>query len=386
MDATTFRNTAQEPSTWGELKKDFDGGECYVACYQKGNDIYYASTPKTSAIRPMWLLVMARSSRKVFKGVDVLTNYASNANARSNSETGIMQLTLDNSPKISKTSPLGLTAPTGGVFRISLDRIQAALAAKYKVPDAKKALVNDIQSFTASVKDSEGNYATAGTHTVHRLYLAAAFLLLRKKHQGNNKDGVVALVVDKTGNIVSWGMKNPDVSCWHGETSALMALGGVAPAGGCVFSTLKPCKMCAGLIVDSGASQVKAYYGQDDPGDDADNTALDRTGLGKTLDAHKAHNMPYGLMVKPASTAKATPLGSALHSGFSGQKGTVGGIVSPIEYVNSPDAVELMAATEEALKNKIKKYKATDVKLNPNTKQVVEYLADFLRLQGISLD
>lgn len=386
MDAATFRNAAQEASTWGGLKKDFDGGDCYVACYQKGNDVYYASTPKTSVIRPMWLLVMARSSRKVFKGVDVFTNYASSVNARSSSETGIMQLTLENSPKISKPSPLGLTAPTGSVFKISLDRIQAALVAKYKVPDSKKTLVNDIQSFTASVKDSEGNYETAGTHTVHRLYLATAFLLLRKKHQGNSKDGVVALVVDKTGNIVSWGMKNPDVSCWHGETSALMALGGVAPSGGCVFSTLKPCKMCAGLIVDSGTSQVKAYYGQDDPGDDADNTALDRTGLGKTLDAHKAHNMPYGLMVKPASTAKATPLGGALHSSFSGQKGNVGGVVSPIEYVNSSGAVELMAATEEALKNKIKKYKATDVKLNPNTKQVVEYLADFLRLQGVSLD
>src|SRR3546814_4744515 len=90
--------------------------------------------------------------------------------------------------------------------------------------------------------------AKAGTRTVHRLYLATAFILLRKKHASGTKDGVVALVVDKVGNIVSWGMKNPDVSCWHGETSAVMRLGGHVPEGGCVFSTLKPCKMCAGLI------------------------------------------------------------------------------------------------------------------------------------------
>src|SRR5690348_11136335 len=30
---------------------------------------------------------------------------------------------------------------------------------------------------------------------------------------------------------LSWGRKNPAVPCWHGETSAIMGLGGKIPAG-----------------------------------------------------------------------------------------------------------------------------------------------------------
>src|SRR3546814_6061264 len=136
--------------------------------------------------------------------------------------------------------------------------------------------------------------AKAGTRTVHRLYLATAFILLRKKHASGTKDGVVALVVDKVGNIVSWGMKNPDVSCWHGETSAVMRLGGHVPEGGCVFSTLKPCKMCAGLIHDAGNGTVKAFYGQDEPVKDAQSTALDKSRMGAAHDAHKGVGLPSG--------------------------------------------------------------------------------------------
>src|SRR3546814_10396594 len=91
-------------------------------------------------------------------------------------------------------------------------------------------------------------------------------------------------------------MKNPDVSCWHGETSAVMRLGGHVPEGGCVFSTLKPCKMCAGLIHDAGNGTVKAFYGQDDPVQDAQSTALDKSRMGAALDAHKGLGLPSGIV------------------------------------------------------------------------------------------
>jgi len=382
MDAKTFSSKASQDSTWESLTKDFASATNLVACYQVGPDVYYASTPKGSAIRPLWLLVMARPTKGALKGVQIYTNYISDLNGRSASETGIMQLTIKSSnPVLSKPTPLPLAKPAGKVCKVSLDAIKGALASQYKVPSAKTTVVNDIQSFVASVKDKDGSYKTAGTHTVHRLYLAAAFLLLRKKHQGKSKDGVVSLVVDKTGNILSWGMKNPLVSCWHGETSAIMALGGELPPDGCVFSTLKPCKMCAGLIFDGGQQKTRAFYGQVDAGGDAATTVLDK-GLGRALDAHKSPDLPYGLVVKSADAKTKMPVGGTLQQQFLAQKD--GGQSSPIKYINSEGADDLMNATEEALKNKIAKY-SVGGNVNPNTKRVVEYLVEFLKLQDIRL-
>src|SRR3546814_18963004 len=80
---------------------------------------------------------------------------------------------------------------------------------RYPVPSGKTHIVSDIQAIAASIKTDQG-YAKAGTRTVHRLYLATAFILLRKKHASGTKDGVVALVVDKVGNNVSWGRKRSE--------------------------------------------------------------------------------------------------------------------------------------------------------------------------------
>jgi tRNA(Arg) A34 adenosine deaminase TadA len=378
MDLETFRAAVQDPSTWPALTTDFADAGKRVAYYNDGTSTFYAVTETASVIRPLWLLTMARGKAKALKGVAVATNYAASLNDRSASETGIMQLTLDGMPTISKPDPKSLVAPRGSIYRISLgQRLRDALANQFKVPAGVTMVVDDIQSFTASVKGDSG-YTTAGTRTVHRLYLAAAYILLHKKHTTSSKDGVVAIVADKTGNIVSWGMKNPLVSCWHGETSALMRLGGSLSAGGCVFSTLKPCKMCAGLIFDASAGGTKAYYGQEDAGSDAQDTKLDKARLGAALDAHKGNGVPRGLVV---ATPEKKALGETLKAGFEAQKGT--GIKNPIEYITSDAAAGLMAATEQALKQKITKYKATGPS-NPNTKRAVEYLVEFLRLQGVS--
>src|SRR5690349_16183389 len=56
-------------------------------------------------------------------------------------------------------------------------------------------------------------------------YMATAFTILRKLHGSNSRDGVVALIVEKNGRIISWGRKNPAVPCRHGETRAIMGLG-----------------------------------------------------------------------------------------------------------------------------------------------------------------
>ena len=39
-----------------------------------------------------------------------------------------------------------------------------------------------------------------------------------------------------------------------------MALGGRIPAGSCVYSTLKPCNMCAGTINDASGDNAKVFW------------------------------------------------------------------------------------------------------------------------------
>jgi tRNA(Arg) A34 adenosine deaminase TadA len=106
-----------------------------------------------------------------------------------------------------------------------------------------------------------------GVHTVHRLYLAAAFRVLlgaSTQVQGGNT-GVGAVIVSATGKILAWGKKNSEHPLLHAETSALLMYGQRLPKGARIYSTLKPCKMCRAAIAHfSEGGDFLAYYGQDD--------------------------------------------------------------------------------------------------------------------------
>jgi tRNA(Arg) A34 adenosine deaminase TadA len=102
-----------------------------------------------------------------------------------------------------------------------------------------------------------------GVHTVHRLYMAAAFRLLLGGTNADQNTGVAALVVSPTGKILCWGKKNSEHRMLHAEASALLAYGAKLPQGARIYSTLMPCKMCRALIQHfSTAGDFVAYYGQ----------------------------------------------------------------------------------------------------------------------------
>lgn len=108
----------------------------------------------------------------------------------------------------------------------------------------------------------------SGTHTVHRLYLAAAFRVLMGTSQQvpNGNTGVGALVVSASGRVLAWGKKNGDHPLLHAETSALLMYGDALPKGARIYSTLKPCRMCRAAIAHFATdSDFLAYYAQDDP-------------------------------------------------------------------------------------------------------------------------
>ena len=102
-----------------------------------------------------------------------------------------------------------------------------------------------------------------GVHTVHRLYMAAAFRLLLGGADVDQNTGVAAFVVSPSGQILCWGKKNSAHRMLHAETSALIAYGARLPKGARIYSTLMPCKMCRAFIEHfSTEGDFVAYYGQ----------------------------------------------------------------------------------------------------------------------------
>jgi pyrimidine deaminase RibD-like protein len=114
-------------------------------------------------------------------------------------------------------------------------------------------------------ENPSGPGAHDGFHTIHRLYMAAAFRILRAKQTAAGREGVAAILVDATGKILSWGLKNPAHPALHGETTALLGHGGDLPVNARMYTTLKPCKMCAGWITTLSGGGHGVFYGQDDP-------------------------------------------------------------------------------------------------------------------------
>jgi tRNA(Arg) A34 adenosine deaminase TadA len=128
--------------------------------------------------------------------------------------------------------------------------------------------------------------ASKGFNTVHRIYMMSTFALLTKRfgtadHSGHN---IAAILADKTGHILSWGLNQRwNNATFHAELNMLQAYckGHKAdpglPDGARIYTTLKPCKMCAGMIRETAINinNIVVYYGQNDPGQHASATALD---------------------------------------------------------------------------------------------------------------
>jgi tRNA(Arg) A34 adenosine deaminase TadA len=210
--------------------------------------------------------------------------------------------------------------------------------------------------------------------------MATAFTMLRKLHATDARDGVVALIVERNGRIVSWGRKNPEVPCWHGETSAIMGLKGRIPPGSTVYSTLKPCKMCAGMIQDASGGDAKVFWGQDDPGSLAADTALDISRKGMLMDGNKTQVGARAILLQDRDVK--TPMSQKLGSSFQAQKGR--GEKSTIDYIVTPEAATIVKQAEAFLKAKHTKYGVEAPEhFNENTAFVVRYLMTFLQQLGL---
>jgi tRNA(Arg) A34 adenosine deaminase TadA len=372
MDEATFRRENAAAGDLAALKKAFQDGSPKAAFFiREGAEVYY-SLAGDHPYDPIWALFGTG-----WKPKKIFTNYSD----QSNSEKGMLAVNggYTDVSTINETTCAG-TVGSKRAIKMTM-AVANAMRGEYPVPAEKKQRVSDIQSESASIKADTGSLVVAGNRNVHRLYMATAFTILRKQHKGTEKDGVVALVVDKQGNIISWGRKNPDIGCWHGETSSVMGLGGVLPADCAVYSTLKPCNMCASLIHQLSGGGARVYWGQDDPGGAAANTDLDKSKRGSVLDGNKSHVQgAKAILLGAKSDRKA--MATSLDERFRNQP-----VVdrkkeypSTIDYATSGKVNDLLIGAELALANKYKKYQDPEVAAwgNENTNAVINYLIDFL--------
>lgn len=366
MDQATYNGHATAPGSQAELTKALAEKQRVAFFVREGTTLMYAIAADDSPYDPLWMLFGSG-----YKPKDAYVSYA----ARSSSENGILKLLGEHTTVHVVDNADVLAKRRLGAFRRITMNLGAALSPLFPVPGAKETLVSDIQAENPSVKADTGGIVFAGNRNVHRLYMAAAFTLLRKKHGAGDKDGVVALVVDGSGNIVSWGQKNPDVPCWHGETSAVMRLGGRLPAKCCVYSTLKPCHMCASLLHQMSGGTAKVFWGQDDPAKAAAKTDLDTSRMGRILDGNKAHSEgAKAVLLGARKEVMSRKLGTA----FKSQKKT--GEKSTIDYITTPAAADFLKQAEAALVDKYKKYQKPENEFgNENTQRVADYLIRFLR-------
>lgn len=102
-----------------------------------------------------------------------------------------------------------------------------------------------------------------------------------------NRD-IAALLISSQGKVLSYGLNsNAKNKTLHAEVNLVQRLHRDArtkiPQGAVLYSTHKPCKMCAGMIFDWAQvpASLQVYYSIEEVGNLSRNTILDREGLNK---------------------------------------------------------------------------------------------------------
>lgn len=99
---------------------------------------------------------------------------------------------------------------------------------------------------------------------------------------------IAAILISKEGELLSYGVNsNSKNKTLHAEVNLLQRLyrerGQQIPEGAILYSTHKPCKMCAGMIHDWSAKpeSIQVFYEIEETGSLSRQTILDRLGINK---------------------------------------------------------------------------------------------------------
>jgi tRNA(Arg) A34 adenosine deaminase TadA len=238
-----------------------------------------------------------------------------------------------------------------------------------------------------------------GYHTVHRVYMMLAYALLTKRGDLEIAEGhnIGVVLASKEGQILSWGVNTNAVNTTrHGEVNAIQSYFKFTadckclPKGARLYTTLKPCKMCAGMIIETASEKdVRVYWGQDDGGTPAQNTALDKYERSQKVVLQRllSKNDPVGLP-KPIRLYNST--GEKQPDSMAAQLASGQGTAPVTQYLAADTATGLMTSAVATLQRKMVRNQvtvkpATEGKtVNVNVQKALQHIYTFMVDQGIS--
>jgi len=149
---------------------------------------------------------------------------------------------------------------------------------------------------------------SGSARSVHRIYMLAAMALASRRVDEQQPQAapagknIAALLVSSKGAVLAVGMnsvdEHDDATC-HAEVNLvqshfLLNERKRIPVGARIYTTLKPCAMCAGMIMECSEDSSKnmTFYGQFDPGAGAIKTALTEAHRERPLSVSGAVHIP----------------------------------------------------------------------------------------------
>jgi tRNA(Arg) A34 adenosine deaminase TadA len=116
---------------------------------------------------------------------------------------------------------------------------------------------------------------------VHRLYMMLAFALVQSRvGKGDEGHNIGTVLVAPDGLLLGWGLNTVSKNyTFHAELNAIQQFyhrtNQPLPEGCRIYTTLKPCRMCAGMIRDAAdkPETLRVFFAQDDQS--TGKTALD---------------------------------------------------------------------------------------------------------------
>ncbi|MEM9554066.1 MAG: Bd3614 family nucleic acid deaminase [Acidobacteriota bacterium] len=217
--------------------------------------------------------------------------------------------------------------------------------------------------------------------------MAAAFSLVVSRFVVDELEqrygNIGALLVDESGNLLAWALNTKDQnSTCHAEVNLLQSFfyrhRQPVPPKCTVYTTLKPCRMCAGMISHATDQRVAVVYGQDDRGPDATGTSVDKAGVANLLGDPDYDSEP--IMIESDFGGRAAVMAYRLdrqRRQYRGGGGIVDALASEQVTLTMVDALgaleRIRLATEDDFDRAVER-------------RVVEHLWPFLRSNRATLD
>jgi tRNA(Arg) A34 adenosine deaminase TadA len=322
----------------------------------------------------------------------------------------------------------GSAKPTGAHTLVtSIDEI-TEVAWEERDADLKLFQVPDVASPNVDVTKDLRTDDHTGFHTIHRIYMMAAYALVSSRKFGTSEvpggKNIGVVMVSPNGKIIGCGVNtNQKNGTFHAEVNCLQSyykynkaayLG--LPASTRIYSTLEPCEMCAGMIWESAAdtSTLLVYYGMVDPAQLASGTKLStqkrerllshwqeisyRTNKGKDVRAvvgstdQKLRQGPKAIKVYAHEETSGANAYQLIYTDYAAhlEEQKAGSQLSAADFMTGTKADKSIPQTltnvNASLLRKHAKYTSNPEgkTLNPNVKKVVLHVHEFLRQKGIA--